>query len=64
MRAVCWAACCLGWLLCPFYEIETAADGSRRVIDRNSLQTEWLGVGLVVILLIVAFVAALSLPRV
>ncbi len=53
----------LGWLLCPFYQIETADDGSRRVIDRNSLQAEWIGVGLVVILLIVAVVAALSIPR-
>jgi len=53
----------LGWLLCPFYQIETADDGSRRVIDRNSLQAEWIGVGLVMILLIVAFVAALSFPR-
>ncbi len=53
----------LGWLLCPYYQIETADDGSRRVIDRNSLQAEWLGVGLVLILLVVAFIAALSMPR-
>ena len=53
----------LGWLLCPFYQIETADDGSRRVIDRNSIQAEWIGVGLVVVLLVVAFVAALAIPR-
>ena len=50
----------LGWLLCPFYQIEFAPDGSRRVIDNNSLQNEWIGVGLVVILMAVAFFAALS----
>jgi rhomboid protease GluP len=53
----------LGWLLCPFYQIETADDGSRRVVDRNSLQAEWMGVGLVAVLLVVALVAALSFPR-
>jgi rhomboid protease GluP len=53
----------LGWLLCPFYQIETADDGSRHVIDRNSLKAEWIGVGLVVVLLVVAFVAALAIPR-
>jgi rhomboid protease GluP len=53
----------LGWLLCPFYQIDTAPDGSRRVIDRNSLQAEWIGVGLVAVLLVVAFVAALAIPR-
>jgi rhomboid protease GluP len=50
----------LGWLLCPFYQIEFAPDGSRRVIDDNSLQHEWIGVGLVVALMAVAFFAALS----
>lgn len=50
----------LGWLLCPFYQIEFAPDGSRRVIDNNSLRNEWIGVGLVVVLMAVAFFAALS----
>ncbi len=53
----------LGWLLCPFYQIETDVDGSRHVIDRNSIQAEWIGMGLVVVLLAVAFVAALGIPR-
>jgi rhomboid protease GluP len=53
----------LGWLLCPFYQIEFAPDGSRRVIDNNSLQNEWIGVGLVIILMAVAFFAALSIHR-
>jgi hypothetical protein len=34
------------------------------VVDRNSLQAEWIGLGLFAVLLIVAFVAALSLHRV
>jgi rhomboid protease GluP len=50
----------LGWLLCPFYQIEARADGRHHVVDRNSLRAEWLGVGLVVVLLIVAFWAALQ----
>jgi rhomboid protease GluP len=53
----------LGWLLCPFYQIEFAPNGSRRVIDNNSLQHEWIGVGLVVMLMVVAFFAALSVHR-
>jgi CDP-diglyceride synthetase len=53
----------LGWLLCPYYQIETDVDGSRRVVDRNSIQAEWIGVGLVVVLLVVAFFGALSIPR-
>lgn len=48
----------LGWLLCPFYQIEARSDGGRHVIDRNSLRAEWIGVGLVVVLLVVAFWAA------
>lgn len=48
----------LGWLLCPFYQIEARPDGSRHVVDRNSLRAEWLGVGLVVALMGVAFWAA------
>lgn len=45
----------LGWLLCPFYQIEAQPDGSHRVADRNSLRAEWLGIVLVVVLLGVAF---------
>jgi len=51
----------LGWLLCPFYQIEQQADGSRRVIDLNSLRSEWIGTALFVALMMVALVAALSL---
>ncbi len=54
----------LGWLLCPYYQVEQSLDGSRRVIDMNSLQAEWIGVLLVSVLLIVAFVAALSVHHV
>ncbi len=50
----------LGWLLCPFYQIETRPDGMRHVVDRNSLQVEWIGVVLVSVLLAVAFWAALQ----
>jgi rhomboid protease GluP len=50
----------LGWLLCPFYQIEARDDGRHHVVDRNSLRTEWIGVGLVVVLMVVAFWAALQ----
>jgi rhomboid protease GluP len=50
----------LGWLLCPFYQIEARPDGFRRVVDRNSLRTEWIGIGLVSVLMVVAFWAALQ----
>ena len=49
----------LGWLLCPFYQVEMQANGSRRVVDQNSLRAEWLGVLLVCVLMVVAFWAAL-----
>ena len=48
----------LGWLLCPFYQIEARSDGYHRVVDRNSLRAEWIGVVLVVALMAVAFWAA------
>ena len=50
----------LGWLLCPFYQIEAQSDGTHRVVDRNSLRAEWLGVVLVSVLMVVAFWAALQ----
>jgi rhomboid protease GluP len=50
----------LGWLLCPFYQIEARTDGFHHVVDRNSLRAEWMGVGLVVVLMFVAFWAALQ----
>jgi rhomboid protease GluP len=50
----------LGWLLCPFYQIESQVDGARRVVDRNSLHAEWIGVVLVCVLIGVAFWAALQ----
>ncbi len=54
------AALILGWLLCPFYQIEARPDGLRRVVDRNSLRAEWIGVALVAVLMVVAFWAALQ----
>ena len=53
----------LGWLLCPFYQIEQRSDGTRRVVDLNSLKAEWLGVVLFGALLVVALYAALMLHR-
>ncbi len=50
----------LGWLLCPFYQIEARSDGGHHVVDRNSLRAEWLGVILVSVLMVVAFWAALQ----
>lgn len=50
----------LGWLLCPFYQIEAQPDGVRRVADRNSLRAEWIGVALVSALMVAAFWAALQ----
>jgi rhomboid protease GluP len=50
----------LGWLLCPFYQIESQTDGAHHVIDRNSLRAEWIGVVLVSVLMVVAFWAALQ----
>ncbi len=50
----------LGWLLCPFYQIEARPDGYHRVVDRTSLRTEWIGVGLVTVLMVVAFWASLQ----
>ena len=49
------AGCCA-----PFYQIEARPDGFRRVVDRNSLRTEWIGIGLVSVLMVVAFWAALQ----
>ena len=46
----------LGWLLCPFYQVE-----GQRVVDRTSLRSEWLGVLLVAVLIGVAFWAALQI---
>jgi rhomboid protease GluP len=50
----------LGWLLCPFYQIEARDDGHHHIVDRTSLRTEWIGMGLVVVLMVVAFWAALQ----
>ena len=50
----------MGWLLCPFYQIEAQADGARRVVDRNSVRVEWIGLVLSALLLVVAFWATLQ----
>ena len=50
----------LGWLLCPSYQVEQQADGARRIVDRTSLQVEWVGIVLVCVLLGVSFWAALQ----
>jgi rhomboid protease GluP len=44
----------LGWLLCPAYEVEYGLDGQPRLADRNSLLSEWPGVALFIVLLVVA----------
>jgi rhomboid protease GluP len=44
----------LGWLLCPVYEVDYGLDGPAQVQDRNSLLRELPGVGLFVVLLVVA----------
>lgn len=54
----------LGWLLCPHYQIQSEFDGTKRVLDLNSLRAEWVGVLLFVILLVTALIGALSLHRV
>jgi Flp pilus assembly protein TadD len=53
----------LGWLLCPVYEVEIGPDGLPRLVDRNSLWRESLGVLLFVILLTVATGAATLAQR-
>jgi rhomboid protease GluP len=50
----------LGWLLCPFYQVEAQGVGAHRIVDRTSLRSEWLGVLLVCVLFGVAFWAALQ----
>jgi rhomboid protease GluP len=50
----------LGWLLCPFYQVEAQGSGAHRIVDRTSLRSEWLGVVLVSVLFGVAFWAALQ----
>lgn len=54
----------LGWLLCPFYQVQPLDDGTHRIVDLNSLRTEWRGLLLFGVLLVVAFVGALSMHRV
>lgn len=51
----------LGWLLCPFYTVEVEA-GQPRVVDRNSLRAEWMGLALFVVLLVVGVIAGLARP--
>ena len=52
----------LGWLLCPFYEVEVS-DGQPRVVDRNSLRVEWRGVALFVVLLVAGVIGGLARHR-
>jgi len=49
----------LGWLLCPFYRVEVR-DGQPRVVDLNSLRSEWLGVALFVVLLAAGVVGGIA----
>jgi len=49
----------LGWLLCPFYEVE-AQHGEPQVVDRNSLRAEWRGVALFVVLLVAGVIGGLA----
>lgn len=49
----------LGWMLCPFYTLEVAGL-ERRVVDLNSLRSEWRGVLLFGILLIAGVIGGLS----
>jgi CDP-diglyceride synthetase len=49
----------LGWLLCPFYEVE-AHPGEPQVVDRNSLRAEWRGITLFVVLLIAGVLGGLA----
>jgi rhomboid protease GluP len=51
----------LGWLLCPFYQVQPLDNGAHRIVDLNSLRAEWIGLALFCVLLVVAFLAALSL---
>jgi rhomboid protease GluP len=51
----------LGWLLCPFYKVEPLDNGTHRIVDLNSLRSEWIGVLLFCVLLVTAFFGALSL---
>lgn len=49
----------LGWLLCPFYEVEF--DGLQtRVVDRTSLRSEWVGIALFVLLLAAGVIGGLA----
>ncbi len=49
----------LGWLLCPFYTVKY--DGlERRVVDLNSLRSEWRGLALFVLLLVVGVVGGMA----
>ncbi|HEY4689807.1 MAG TPA: rhomboid family intramembrane serine protease [Anaerolineae bacterium] len=49
----------LGWLLCPFYRIEVR-EGQPRVVDLNSLRSEWLGVTLFAVLLAVSVIGGIT----
>jgi rhomboid protease GluP len=54
----------LGWLLCPFYQVQPLDNGTHRIVDLNSLRAEWRGLLLFCVLLGVAFLGALSMHRV
>lgn len=49
----------LGWLLSPYYSVETS-DGEARVVDLNSLRHEWLGLLLFVALLIAGVIGGVT----
>lgn len=51
----------LGWLLCPYYQVQPQDNGTHRIVDLNSLRAEWIGVLLFCALLAAAFLGALAL---
>jgi rhomboid protease GluP len=49
----------LGWMLCPYYTVQVEG-GEPRVVDLNSLRSEWLGVLLFIGLLVAGVVGGVA----
>ncbi|HLF29195.1 MAG TPA: rhomboid family intramembrane serine protease [Anaerolineae bacterium] len=49
----------VGWLLCPFYRVSVET-GEPRVVDLTSLRSEWLGLALFAVLLIVGVMGGIA----